>query len=185
MRPLFPVRIAAIALIAIFAGCGTLPSGNSCAHAMYDGKTGMEPYADAAHKFHLCVPGGLTRQGPTGTANGRVVFSGFAVPTGTNLESKTLVIAPGSYVDMQGAAAFGEFTAGGVTFKRARLDDGSAGHSTLHIVYTWKTDGQPVHFDFTHRSVNPGVFDPGKRPAQYDRAAQLTEEIMGTFARLP
>ena len=185
------VPTVAVAIFAAALGGCTCPSSGGgaddpCKHAMYGGTTAMEPYTDAALKFRLCLPKGLTKQAPAGRAAGSVEFTGFAVPAGTNLESKTLVIVAGSYDEMQGAKAFGQFTAGGVTFRRVKADEGSAGHSTLHIIYTWKMDGKPVHFDFTHRAVNPGVFDPGKRPAVYDQAAQvkLTEEIMGTFTRL-
>lgn len=177
-------------LAAVLAGCGTLSPGGGaddpCKHAMYDGKTGMVPFIDAARGFRLCVPGQLTRTGPAGFPDGRVVFAGFAVPPGTNLEAKTLIIVSGSYDELQGATPAGRLAAGGETFQRVEVDEGSAGHSTLHVIYTWKNSGKTVHFDFTHLAVNPLVYDPAQRPATYDRAAQikLTEEIMRTFARV-
>jgi hypothetical protein len=109
------------------------------------------------------------------------LFTGFAVPAKTNLESKDLIIVPGDYDMLEGAESFGRFTAGNVTFERAKFDEGSAGHLTLHVIYTWKS--KKLHFDFEHRSVNIYNFDPGQRPAEYSRDAQikLTEQIMSTF----
>lgn len=80
----------------------------------------------------------------------------------------------------------GDYTAGGVTFKRAKAEEASAGHLTLHIIYIWIKGAKEIHFDFEHRSVNVGNFDPSSRPAEYDRSAQIkiTEEIMGTFKQL-
>ena len=80
----------------------------------------------------------------------------------------------------------GSLTADGVVFKRVKANEGSAGHSTLHVIYTWKKNGKVMHFDFTHYAVNVGNFDPPNRPAEYDQAAQIkmSEEIMSTFKRL-
>jgi len=88
---------------------------------------------------------------------------------------------PGDYDLLKSAEGFGRFTAGNVTFERAKFEEGSAGHLTLHIIYTWK--GKKLHFDFQLRSVNVNNFDPSNRPAEYNRDAQikLTEQIMSTF----
>lgn len=194
MKPSLLSKLSALlalsVFIADFSGCTCVSSGGGatdpCAQTRYGGKE-MEPYTDVARQFAICVPKGLTKKGPAGFTDGRVVFSGFTVPPGTNLESKTLVIVAGAYPDVQGATPSGHFAAGGVTFARAKLYDGSAGHMDLHVVYTGKVHGQTVHFDFTHHAVNPGVFDPGNRPAVYDEAAQikLAEVVMGTFRLTP
>ena len=178
-----------VLMTAFLEACSSFPggTGDCCHQALYDGK-GMQPYPDTAHGFRICIPRHLTRSGPAGFSDGRVVFSGFVVPPGTTLQSKSLLIVPGSDADVQGAVPFGHFTAGGVTFQRTKLNDGSAGHTTLHITYLWTAaGGQQVYFDFTHYAVNPLVFDPGNRPANYNQSEQikLTEEIMRTFTPLP
>jgi hypothetical protein len=171
--------VALVALMLIWnSGCATSSPKPSPCSSKYSFH-----YADAAHHFSLCLPAGLTKT----ATNTSVTFTGFAVPAGTNLEAKTLVIVSGSYDFLQGATAAGSITADGVVLHRVQLDDGSAGHSTLHVIYTWKQGAKAVHFDFTHRAVNVGNFDPPNRPLEYDRAAQIkiTEEIMSTFKRLP
>jgi hypothetical protein len=187
-----PLRAALAAsfvlMTAFLGGCSSFPGDgcDCCKQARYDGKA-MQLYTDTAHGFRLCIPSHLTRNGPAGFSDGRVVFTGFTVPPGTTLKSKSLIIVPGNDADVQGAVPFGHFTAGGVTFQRTKLDDGSAGHTTLHIAYLWTSaGGQRVYFDFTHYLVNPLVFDPGSRPANYNQAEQikLTEEIMRTFMGL-
>jgi len=82
---------------------------------------------------------------------------------------------------LKSVEGFGRFTAGNVTFERAKFEEGSAGHLTLHIIYTWKSKN--LHFDFEHRSANVNNFDPPNRPIEYDRNAQIkiTEQIMSTF----
>ncbi len=182
--------LAFVVFSTVFVGCTDVSSGGGksdpCGHVKYGGKE-MERYADSAHMLAICIPKGLTKKGPAGFPDGRVVFSGFAVPAGTNLTSKTFVIVDGAYPDVQGDTPAGQLTAGGVTFKRTKFYDGHAGHIDLHVMYTATVGGKTLHLDFVHFSVNPGVFDPGNRPAVYDEAAQikLTEVIMGTFRKLP
>ena len=151
-----------------------------CAHRSLCPPKYAVHYTDEKRDFILCLPAGVKESDATA---GQVVFTGFAVPAGTNLEQKTLIIAPGKYDMLQGAKAAGGITANGIYLKRALLDDGSAGHSTLHVIYTWTNEKKSVHFDFTYRSVNVGNFDPANRPKEYDRAAQIkwSEDIMSTF----
>jgi hypothetical protein len=115
----------------------------------------------------------------------RADHAGFAVPAKTNLETKRLLIVPREYDLLKNATPFGHFAANGETFDRAKFEEGSAGHLTLHIIYTWKRGNDPVHFDFQHHSVNVNNFDPASRPDEYDRAAQIkiSKKIMRTFRR--
>ena len=140
-------------------------------------------YVDRAHGFHICLPAGLTKQAAEGYPSGAFVFTGFAVPANTNLKSKRLIIIPDEYDLVKNAAPFGHFVANGLTFERTKFEEGSAGHLTLHVIYTWKHGNSAIHFDFEHRSVNVMNFDSSARPAEYDRAAQIkiTEQIMSTF----
>ena len=140
-------------------------------------------YVNRAHGFSLCLPAGVTKQSATGYPAGSILFTGFAVPPKTNLQSKQLVIVPGEYDMLKTATPFGHFSARNTTFERAKAADGSAGHSTMHIIYTWKHGKNALHFDFEDRSVNIYNFDLARRPAEYDRAAQIkaTEQIMSTL----
>jgi hypothetical protein len=144
-------------------------------------------YVDSAHGYSLCLPAQAKKGDASGYPTGSVLFNGLPVPAGTNLESKQLIIVSGMDDNMQGSTAFGHLTVDGVTFQRVKASDGSAGHSTLHVIYTWTHNGKTLHFDFAHRAVNVLVFDPPNRPAEYDQAAQvkISEEIMHTFRRLP
>ena len=137
-------------------------------------------YADPAHGFRICLPAGV-KGAVADYPKNSTVFIGFAVLVRTNLKDKRLIIVPGDYDLLKSAESFGRFTAGNVTFERAKLEEGSAGHLTLHIVYTWKSKN--LHFDFELRSVNVNNFDPFNRPAEYNRDTQikLTEQIMSTF----
>jgi hypothetical protein len=141
-------------------------------------------YVDRARGFRICLPTGLQKGVPEQSSPGSVLFTGFAVPAKTNLESKQLFIISGEYDLFRSAKPFGQFTANGVTFKRAAFDEGSAGHLDLHVIYT--PTGKNLHFDFDLHSVNVYNFDPPNRPAEYNRAAQIkfTEEIMSTFSML-
>jgi hypothetical protein len=132
------------------------------------------------------LPAGLTKKTPNDYLAGSVQFTGFALPPKTNLRSKQLLIVSGQYDLLKSAAPFGHFSANGLTFERARFEEGSTGHLTLHIIYTWKRGTNAVHLDFEHRSVNIYNFDPPQRPAEYDRNAQIkiTEQIMSTFRKL-
>jgi hypothetical protein len=97
-----------------------------------------------------------------------------------------LLIVSGDYDLLKAATPFGHFKANSIAFERAKFDEGSAGHLTLHIIYSWKHGKSAMHFDFEHRSVNIYNFDPPQRPAEYDRAVQIkiTEQIMSTFRKL-
>jgi hypothetical protein len=143
-------------------------------------------YVDQAHGFRVCLPTGLTQETAQNYVAGSVQFTGFALPPKTNLRSKQLLIVSGQYDLLKSAAPFGHCSANGITFERAKFDEGSAGHLTLHIIYSWKHGKSAIHFDFEHRSVNIYNFDPPQRPAEYDRAAQIkiTEQIMSTFQKL-
>ncbi len=112
-------------------------------------------------------------------------FDGFAVPKGTNLRSKSLVVASSNDV-LAAATPAGSLAVSGIVLKRAEFDEGSAGHSTLHVIYTWKNGAKSLYFDFMHYSVNRLNYGPENRPNEYDRAAQIkiTEEIMRTFRPL-
>jgi hypothetical protein len=137
-------------------------------------------YADPAHGFRICLPPEVKRA-VADYPKDSTLFIGFAVPAKTNLEDKSLIIVRGDYDLLKSAEGFGRFTTGNVTFERAKFEEGSAGHLTLHIIYTWKS--KKLHFDFQHHSVNIYNFDPPQRPAEYNRAAQIkiTEQIMSTF----
>jgi hypothetical protein len=102
------------------------------------------------------------------------------------LESKQLLIVAGDYVLLPNWTPFGKLSANGVMFTRATFEEGSAGHSDLHVVYTWKHRKNAVYFDFMFHSVNIANFNPDIRPVEYDRAAQikLTERMMRTFKPL-
>ena len=180
------VPVAAMLLAAAFSGCTTPESTDQCKLVKYGGKS-MEPYTDTTNKFRICIPEHLTKTGPDASTQGAVIFSGFPVPAGTTLESKKLYIVSGPYNELSAASPFGHLIAGGVTFQRAKFDEGSAGHFDLHIIYTWTMGSKQLHFDFVHHSVDPGVYPPGQQPPNYNQAAQikLTEEIMDTFKRLP
>ncbi len=144
-------------------------------------------YKDTAHHYRLCLPNGVTTGDASAYPAGSTVFKGFALPTGTNLQDKKLVFIPGTDPDVVSGTASGHLTAGGVTFKRVKFDEGSAGHSTLHIIYTGKHAGKTLNFDFTHYAANVLNFPPQNRPHEYNRAHQLhlSEEIMHTFQPLP
>jgi hypothetical protein len=143
-------------------------------------------YLDRLHGFQICLPAEIKR-GVTDDPSypkGAVLFTGFAVPPKTNLDKKDLIIVSGDYDVLKSAEPFGQFTANGVTFKRAKFEDGHAGGLDLHVIYTPK--GKNLHFDFDLRSVNVNNFDPPNRPSEYNHAAQIkfTEQIMSTFSML-
>lgn len=156
-----------------------------CTGAEPDLPEGWVRYADQAHGFSLSLPSGVKRDSDTSTDD-KIVFSGFALPAGTNLVRKNLIIISGAADILKGGEKMPGFTSHGVTFERAKVYDGSAGHMTLHIVYTWKKGETELHFDFTHFAANVLAFDPPDRPKEYDPAAQikLSEEIMGMFQPL-
>jgi hypothetical protein len=139
--------------------------------------------ADPAYGFRICLPAGV-KSAVGDDPKDSTQFTGFAVPAKTNLEDKRLIIVRGDYDLLKSAEDFGHLTAGNVTFERTKFEEGSLGHLTLHIIYTWKS--KKFHFDFEHRSVNIYNFDPPQRPAEYNRADQIkiTEQIMSTFRKL-
>jgi hypothetical protein len=143
-------------------------------------------YFDRVNGFRICLPATATKHKATDYAAGSIRFRGFAVPGKTNLESKQLLIVAGDYDLLPNWTPFGKFSANGVRFTRATFKEGSAGHSDLHVVYTWKHRKNAVHFDFVFHSVNIANFNPDNRPVEYDRAAQikLTERMMRTFKPL-
>jgi len=181
-------RCVSVALIMMLAsGCSALPWQKPHHHAAQCPPQFSFHYVNAVRGFSLCLPAGVQQSNASGYPAGTVIFTGFAVPAGTNLESKKLLIVPGAYSDIiSSATAFGHFTADGVTFKRTKFGDGSAGHMDIHIIYTWTNGSKKLNFDFDLHSVNPGVYDPSNRPAEYNLNAQVknTEEIMSTFKRL-
>ena len=142
-------------------------------------------YADAAQRYSICLPANVSKGNASGLPAGTVVFNGFSVPAGTNLLSKRLIIQPGADDLLQTATAFGQFTAGGVTFQRMKETDAGAGQEYLNIIYVWKHAGQQLNFVFEHHAVNPGNIGP-PQPTVYNEAVQvkITEEIMKTFRRL-
>ena len=124
-------------------------------------------YVDRVHRFSVCLPAGVIKEETTGYPAGSVLFSGFALQPKTNLRSKQLLIVAGEY-DL-----------------RAQFEEGSAGHLTAHLIYTWKDGNTEVHFDFEDRSVNIYNFDPGQRPTEYNRQDEIkiSEQIMSTFGK--
>ncbi len=151
-----------------------------CASSTHYPPRHMYQYWGGDGEYSLLFPAGVQK---SAAADGRVVFTGFKVPAGTNLEEKQVIVAPGKYALLRGAKAEGGISANAVYLKRAIVEEGSAGHSTLHIIYTWTNKGKSVHFDCTLRSVNVGNFDPANRPREYDRAAAMkwSESIAGSF----
>ena len=139
-----------------------------------------------AQHYSLCLPANVHAGSTSGLPAGSAVYTGFSVPAGTNLERKQLNIQPGSDDNLQGATAFGQFTAGGVTFQRMKESDAGAGHREEHIIYIWTHGGAKTYFDFGLHSVNPQIVGP-PHPAEYNEPAQVksTEEIMKTFRRVP
>jgi hypothetical protein len=179
------VKNISLALAAALSACASESTDQSSMSA------GCPPslpfaYVDRAHGFRICLPAGLRKEAPEDYPERSVQFTGFALPRKTNLESKWLLIVSGDYDLLKAAAPFGHFKANSIVFERAKFDEGSAGHLTLHIIYSWKHGKSAVHFDFEHRLVNIYNFDPPQRPAEYDRAAQIkiTEQIMSTFRKL-
>ena len=140
-------------------------------------------YVDRVHRFSVCLPAGVIKEETTGYPAGSVLFSGFALQPKTNLRSKQLLIVSGEYDLLNSAAPFGHFAANGLSFERAQFEEGSAGHLTAHLIYTWKDGNTEVHFDFEDRSVNIYNFDPGQRPTEYNRQDEIkvSEQIMSTF----
>lgn len=144
-------------------------------------------YVDTAHHFSLCIPSSATQGNAGGYPSGSILFQGLPVPAGTNLESKRLIIVPGKDPDMQDITPNGHLTVDGVTFHRATGGEGSAGHLTQYIFYTWKQNGHKLHFEFSLYSSNVQLYPPSSRPAQFNYPAQVQdiENIMRTFRRLP
>ena len=142
-------------------------------------------YVDRVHRFSVCLPAGVIKEETTGYPAGSVLFSGFPLQPKTNLRSKQLLIVSGEYDLLNSAAPFGHFAGNGLSFERAQFEEGSAGHLTAHLIYTWKDGNTEVHFDFEDRSVNIYNFDPGQRPTEYNRQHEIkiSEQIMSTFGK--
>jgi hypothetical protein len=144
-------------------------------------------YVDTTHHFSLCLPSSATQGDAGGYPSGSILFNGFPVPAGTNLDSKRLIIVPGKDPDMQDITPNGHLTVDGVDFKRATGGEGSAGHLTQYIFYTWKQNGHKLDFEFSLYSANVLDYPPATRPAQFDYPAQVQsiQDIMETFHRVP
>ena len=164
-------------LCVLVAGCSTRLLNTDFCPANYPFR-----YVDKAHQFSLCLPPNLKMPVP----DGPTTFTGFPVPKGTNLVAMSLVIATGKYDGLTGARPAGSLAVGDVVFQRSQVEGGSIGHSTLHVIYTWRTQGRVLYFDFVHAAVNLPIYDPADRPREYDRAAQIkiSEEIMRTFRKM-
>jgi hypothetical protein len=172
------IRVAVALLLAACCSCATSKQSNQSPQCPPQYSFA---YTDPARGFRICLPADVKRA-VADYPKDSIVFTRFAVPAKTNLEKKSLLIVPGNYDNfLKSADAFGRFTVGSVTFERAKFEEGSAGHLTLHIIYTWKKKN--IHFDFEYFSVNVMNFDPANRPAEYNREAQIkfSEQIMSTF----
>lgn len=126
--------VLAAAVSASTAQSSDQPSGSGACPASLS-----SAYIDQAQGFHICLPAGVNKETAESYPAGSILFTGFALPAKTNLRSKQLVIVPAEYDALKGARPFGSFNVNGVTFRRVKFDEGSAGHSTLHIVYTWSS----------------------------------------------
>ncbi len=168
------------------AGCATRPPLPPPPIQAHCPAKFSDHYVDTVHRFSLCLPAGLSKGDAGAYPSGTVLFTGFAVPAGTNLEAKQLIIVPGTDPDMQGATPDGRLTADGVTFSRVQAGEGSAGHLTQYYIYTWTHGGKTLHFDFSLYSSNVNDYPPASRPAEFDLPAQVkfTREIMKTFRLL-
>jgi hypothetical protein len=198
MRTLPPAKffhraVGGFAILGV-AGCAVLfaptiptetPAPLAPAHEHCPAKFSFH-YVDSTHGFSLCLPAKVTKGDASSYPSGSVLFNGFAVPKGTNLVTKRLIIVPGTDPDMQAGTADGSFVSDGVTFARMQAGDGSAGHLTQFIIYTWTHGGQTFHFDFSLYSANVNDFPASSRPLEFDLPAQVkfTEEVMKTFRRL-
>ena len=109
----------------------------------------------------------------------RVLFTGFAVPPGTNLEAKTLTVHLDRYPGDLGSTSLGSFVFHKVKYLCTEKYERDAGHVTMHVIYS----GEGPTFDFAHRATT----QHSRRLAKYDEAAQvwLTRIIMGTYRKLP
>src|SRR4051812_22318745 len=85
-------------VVTLAAGCATTSPKSSCPPKY------SYHYADSARGFSLCLPAGLQKT----DSSASVVFAGFAVPQGTNLQAKTLVVVSGNYDFLQGARPAGQ-----------------------------------------------------------------------------
>jgi hypothetical protein len=186
-----PIPLLGLALILISGCCSMKPKTAStpppppAVHKRCPAEFPFH-YVDSAHGFSLCLPKHLTKTDASSYPAGSVMFTGFSVPAGTNLQSKKLIIVSGTDSNLQAATGWGHLTADGVTFKRMTAGDGSAGHMTTYLSYTWTEPSQVLHFDFQLYAVNPMVYPPATRPEEYNLGAQraYANEVMDTFRKL-
>ena len=155
--------------------------GDGCARIKYEGEP-MKPYLFARLRVAVCVPGRVIPTPLKKTRSGegeRVLFTGFAVPPGTNLEAKTLTVHLDRYPGDLGSTSLGSFVFHKVKYLCTEKYERDAGHVTMHVIYS----GEGPTFDFAHRATT----QHGRRLAKYDEAAQvrLTRIIMGTYRKLP
>ncbi len=141
----------------------------------------MKPYRFSRLRAAVCLPERVTATRPAKTRSGegeRVLFTGFAVPPGTNLESKELTVYQERYPGDLGSISLGTFVAHQVQYVCAKKYERSAGYVTMHVIYS----GQGPTFDFAHRA---SVSHPHR--AKYDEAKQirLSRVIMRTYRELP
>lgn len=109
----------------------------------------------------------------------RVLFTGFAVPPGTNLEAKELTVYLDRYPGDLGSTSLGSFEFHKVKYICTQKYERSPDHITMHVIYS---GGGPT-FDFTYRTS----VRHGRHSAKYDEAAQIrrTKIIMRTYRELP
>ncbi len=155
--------------------------GDACTRIKYEGES-MKPYRFSRLRVAVCVPGRVTatRLKRTGSGKGeRVLFAGFAVPPGTNLESKELTVYQSRYPGDLGSISLGTYVAHKVKYLCTKKYERSAGYVTMHVIYS----GEGPTFDFAHRAS----VAHGRYRAKYDEAAQirLTRIIMHTYRELP
>jgi hypothetical protein len=108
--------ICAAVTLTMMAGCANGTSNPSYALPQFS-----FAYADPAHGFRICLPADVKRA-VADYPKDSTVFTGFAVPTKTNLKNKSLIIVPGDYDLLKSAKGFGRFTMGNVTFERAKFE---------------------------------------------------------------
>ena len=192
---LLPRRLpACVALLfaAFLAGCASETEsdsralvgtsyGDACARIKYEGEP-MKPYRFSRLRVAVCLPERVTATRLARIRSGegeRVLFTGFAVPPDTNLESKELIVYQEHYPGDLGSLSLGTFVAHKVQYICTKKYERSAGYVTMHVIYS----GQGPTFDFAHRAS----LSPSRRQARYDEAKQirLTQIIMRTYRELP
>ncbi len=191
-RDLIGRLLASIAVLsAVFlSGCASdslvgTSFADACARTTYDGEM-MKPYGFTRWGVAVCVPLRVSATKLKGTSQiegERVQFTGFAVPPGTNLESKELIVYLDRYPADLGSVSLGSFVFHNVKYTCTKKYERDADHVTMHVIYS----GQGPTFDFVHRAVDLHTHHRGHRLAKYDEDAQirLTRIIMRTYRELP